>query len=91
MSQHRIANAVDGLISHLVPADPNNPELSQERHAACFQIVKNILNTHGATPIASDANHASDLIKRKLISTNPSQALRFSNLYTRLLSLPVLD
>ncbi|KAL8305646.1 hypothetical protein RB597_003600 [Gaeumannomyces tritici] len=91
MSQHRIANAVDGLISHLVPADPNNPELSQERHAACFQIVKNILNTHGTTPIASDANHASDLIKRKLISTNPSQALRFSNLYTRLLSLPVLD
>lgn len=36
-------------------------------------------------------NHASDLIKRKLIQSNPSQALRFSNLYTRLLSLPVLS
>lgn len=36
-------------------------------------------------------NHASDLIKRKLIQTNPSQALRFSNLYSRLLSLPVLE
>jgi len=30
------------------------------------------------------------MIKRKLIQTNPSQALRFSNLYSRLLSLPVL-
>lgn len=36
-------------------------------------------------------NHASDLIKRKLIQSNPSQALRFSNLYSRLLSLPVLE
>lgn len=41
--------------------------------------------------IASDVNHASDLIKRKLIQTDPSQALRFSNLYSRLLALPVLD
>ncbi|GKT90889.1 spc97/spc98 family protein [Colletotrichum tofieldiae] len=40
--------------------------------------------------ISSDVNHASDLIKRKLIQSNPTQALRFSNLYTRLLSLPVL-
>ena len=31
------------------------------------------------------------MIKRKLIQSNPSQALRFSNLYTRLLSLPVLN
>lgn len=41
--------------------------------------------------ISSDVNHASDLIKRKLIQSNPSQALRFSNLYSRLLSLPVLE
>ena len=36
-------------------------------------------------------NHASDLIKRKLIQSNPSQALRFSNLYSQLLALPVLN
>ncbi len=36
-------------------------------------------------------NHASDLIKRKLIQTNPSQALRFSNLYSHLLAVPVLE
>jgi gamma-tubulin complex component 3 len=45
----------------------------------------------GSPAIATDVNHASDLIKRKLIQSNPSQALRFSNLYTRLLSLPVLN
>ena len=42
-------------------------------------------------PVSSDVNHASDLIKRKLIQSDPSQALRFSNLYSRLLSLPVLE
>lgn len=38
-------------------------------------------------------NHAGDLIKKKLIRTNPSpeKALRFSNLYSRLLTQPVLN
>ncbi|TLD13326.1 uncharacterized protein PgNI_03675 [Pyricularia grisea] len=91
MSQQRIANAVEGLIAHLVPADPSNSERTQERHEHCFQLVNNILNNQTSPPISSDVNHASDLIKRKLIQTNPTQALRFANLYTRLLSLPVLD
>jgi gamma-tubulin complex component 3 len=38
-------------------------------------------------------NHAGDLIKKKLIRGNPSpeKALRFSNLYSRLLTQPVLN
>lgn len=38
-------------------------------------------------------NHAGDLIKKKLIRSNPSpeKALRFSNLYSRLLTQPVLN
>lgn len=47
--------------------------------------------SHGNPSVSSDVNHASDLIKRKLIQSNPSQALRFSNLYSRLLAVPVLD
>lgn len=43
------------------------------------------------TAVSSDNTHASDQIRRKLIHTNPSQALRFSNLYSRLLALPVLE
>lgn len=41
--------------------------------------------------ISADSNHAHDLIKKKLVQTNPSAALRFTNLYTRLLSVPVLQ
>jgi gamma-tubulin complex component 3 len=41
----------------------------------------------------ADVNQASDLIKKRLIQTNPSpdKALRFSNLYSRLLSIPVIS
>lgn len=41
--------------------------------------------------ISADSNHAHDLIKKKLVQSNPSAALRFTNLYTRLLSVPVLN
>ncbi|KAF6833905.1 Spindle pole body component alp6 [Colletotrichum musicola] len=89
--EHRIAGAVDSLIAHLIPNDPHEDEsASQERHDNCFELVKTILEGPASPAISSDVNHASDLIKRKLIQSNPSQALRFSNLYTRLLSLPVL-
>ncbi|ESU16554.1 hypothetical protein FGSG_09910 [Fusarium graminearum PH-1] len=92
MAPDRITNAIDSLIAHIVPSDPNDPdEVAQERHDTCFEIVKSILDSPASPAISSDVNHASDLIKRKLIQSNPTQALRFSNLYTRLLSLPVLE
>ncbi|CAG9949645.1 unnamed protein product [Clonostachys rosea f. rosea IK726] len=87
----RVTNAIDNLISHLIPRDPREDESAvQERHDACFELARNLI-TSPATPVSADVNHASDLIKRKLIQTNPGQALRFSNLYSRLLALPVLD
>ncbi|KAM0429318.1 hypothetical protein ACHAPT_006533 [Fusarium lateritium] len=92
MAPDRITNAIDSLITHLVPSDPNDTEeVAQERHDTCFEIVKSIIDSPSSPAISSDVNHASDLIKRKLIQSNPTQALRFSNLYTRLLSLPVLE
>ena len=39
----------------------------------------------------ADQNHASDLIKRRLVQIDPNQALRYTNLYSRLLALPVLN
>ncbi|KAK0708757.1 Spc98 family-domain-containing protein [Apiosordaria backusii] len=90
--RNRISNAIDSLITHLVPSNPNDDEqTAQERHDACFELVRTIFERPGSPSISADVNHASDLIKRKLIQSNPSQALRFSNLYTRLLSLPVLN
>ncbi|OLN85892.1 Spindle pole body component alp6 [Colletotrichum chlorophyti] len=89
--EHRIAGAVDSLITHLIPNDPHEDDAAaQERYDNCFDLVKSILDGPASPAISSDVNHASDLIKRKLIQSNPTQALRFSNLYTRLLSLPVL-
>ncbi|KZL83644.1 spc97 spc98 family protein [Colletotrichum incanum] len=89
--EHRIAGAVDSLIAHLIPSDPHEDDAAaQERHDNCFELVKSVLEAPASPAISSDVNHASDLIKRKLIQSNPTQALRFSNLYTRLLSLPVL-
>ncbi|KAH6641724.1 Spc98 family-domain-containing protein [Chaetomium tenue] len=91
-NRNHISNAIDSLITHLVPINPNDDEqTAQEKHDESFELVRNIIEQHEALPaVSSDVNHASDLIKRKLIQSNPSQALRFSNLYTRLLSLPVL-
>ncbi|KAK4201425.1 Spc98 family-domain-containing protein [Triangularia verruculosa] len=90
--RNRISNAIDSLITHLVPSNPHDDEqTAQERHDACFELVRAIFERPGSPSISADVNHASDLIKRKLIQSNPSQALRFSNLYTRLLSLPVLN
>ncbi|KEY63800.1 hypothetical protein S7711_09511 [Stachybotrys chartarum IBT 7711] len=92
MAPDRVINAIDSLIAHIIPTDAREDEYeAQERHNACFQIVKKILDGPASPAISSDVNHASDLIKRKLIQSNPSQALRFSNLYSRLLALPVLD
>ncbi|CAM1501082.1 Fc.00g102440.m01.CDS01 [Cosmosporella sp. VM-42] len=92
MAPDRITNAIDSLIAHLVPSDPDgDEEAAQERHDTCFELVNTILDSPSSPAISSDVNHASDLIKRKLIQSNPSQALRFSNLYSRLLSLPVLE
>lgn len=52
----------------------------------CFAVDSN-----RSSAITADANQAYDLIKKKLIQTDPSSALRFSHLYTRLLTLPVLQ
>ncbi|PFH60410.1 hypothetical protein XA68_11032 [Ophiocordyceps unilateralis] len=92
MAPDRIANAIDSLVAHLVPRIPGQDEAeAKEHHDACVGLVRSIIDSPPSPAISSDVNHASDLIKRKLLPGNPSQALRFSNLYSRLLSLPVLE
>ncbi|KAK0726957.1 Spc98 family-domain-containing protein [Lasiosphaeria miniovina] len=89
---HRVASAIDSLITHLLPANPDDDDqVAQDKHDACFELVRSIIERPSSPAVSADVNHASDLIKRKLIQSNPTQALRFSNLYTRLLSLPVLN
>ncbi|KAJ4402355.1 Microtubule-nucleating Tub4p (gamma-tubulin) complex component [Neurospora sp. IMI 360204] len=94
-SQHRaqkISSAIDSLIAHLIPENPYEDDHTAElRHDDYATAVKALLEQPSSPSYDADVNNASDLIKRKLIQGNPTQALRFSHLYTRLLSLPVLN
>ncbi|KAI4598819.1 Microtubule-nucleating Tub4p (gamma-tubulin) complex component [Pestalotiopsis sp. 9143b] len=88
----KVSYGVDRLIAYVAPPPEDIPK---EQYKSWANSHANNIHTYlqdNASPtVASDVNHASDLIKRKLIATNPAQALRFSNLYSRLLALPVLN
>ncbi|KAI5861233.1 Spc98 family-domain-containing protein [Durotheca rogersii] len=87
----RVDLSINRLISQLIPDNPRlSDEDAQQRHDQFFDEIKQLLNQPRPPPLA-DQNHASELIRRKLVQTNPSQALRYSNLYSRLLALPVLN
>jgi gamma-tubulin complex component 3 len=46
LSNPRVAQAIDSLIAHLLPNDPQEDgQTVQERHDACFALVKSIINT----------------------------------------------
>ncbi|KAK3392153.1 Spc98 family-domain-containing protein [Sordaria brevicollis] len=88
----KISSAIDSLITHLIPENPYEDDHTAElRHDDYASAIKALLDQPSSSSYDADVNNASDLIKRKLIQGNPTQALRFSHLYTRLLSLPVLN
>ncbi|KAH8692658.1 putative spindle pole body component [Talaromyces proteolyticus] len=68
----------------------------ERRHRDRLDRAWHILDTvraEGDASAAENINNASDLIKRKLLRDNasPDKAVRFSNLYSRLLTQPVLS
>ncbi|KAM0255480.1 hypothetical protein ACHAQJ_005707 [Trichoderma viride] len=92
MAPDRVANALDNLITQIVPSrGPNEGQDSwQARYNLSHELVRAIINSPPDPDILSDVDRAADSIKRKLIQSNPSHALRFSDLYSRLLAVPVL-
>jgi gamma-tubulin complex component 3 len=65
----------------------------RDRLDRAWRILDSVDAGNGANPSAAEnINNASDLIKRKLLRENasPDKAVRFSNLYSRLLTQPVL-
>ncbi|KAI1331780.1 Spc97/Spc98 family protein [Xylariaceae sp. FL0255] len=87
----KIDASINRLISQIVPdAKHADEEQNQTKHETLFQTVKNELERPHPPPLA-DQNQASELIRRRLVQSDPSQALRFSNLYSRLLALPILN
>lgn len=44
MAPDRIANAIDSLITHLIPINPHEDEdAAQQRHDNCFEFVKTLI------------------------------------------------
>lgn len=99
-----LSQLVDSLLPPLpVPDDISTEaeeaivEAEEERHDRYLSRVWRMLDTHAKSaasdPSAENINNASDLIKRKLLRENasPDKAVRFSNLYSRLLTQPVLS
>lgn len=49
--ENRIASAVDSLITHVVPSDPEEDEaVAQERYDSCFELVSGIINGFVLSP-----------------------------------------
>ncbi|KAI9769259.1 MAG: Microtubule-nucleating Tub4p (gamma-tubulin) complex component [Geoglossum simile] len=93
--ERRIDDALSSLVDALIPRrhTDDDDDISDNRHENALDFVKGIIDSQVAPAVISDVNHASDLIKKKLIRNSPSpdKALRFSNLYARLLTQPVLS
>lgn len=91
----RIDDALSQLFDSLLPVDPATIN-DQSTLKWLDRIIQNATDTvHKGQddPPPPDVNSAQDLIKRKLLRENasPEKAAKFSNLYTRLLSIPVLN
>lgn len=93
----RIEDALQSLLERLVP--PQQPgedeEAADQRWDDANNIASELINGSGeqqSIPV-EDVNQAADLIRRKLVreSATPEKAASFSNLYSRLLSQPVLN
>lgn len=90
----RVEGTLTSLLESLVPpSDPEQDDTDFEfRIDRAIQNAKDlVLNADSRLP--SETNQAQDLIKRKLLRENasPEKAARFSNLYSRLLAIPVLN
>ncbi|KAI9694552.1 MAG: Microtubule-nucleating Tub4p (gamma-tubulin) complex component [Bathelium mastoideum] len=92
--EERIDKALIQLVQRQFISRPDEDEASaDERFDSLVESARDTIDRQEDPVITADVNHASDLIKKKLIRENnsPDKALRFSNLYSRLLSQPVLS
>jgi gamma-tubulin complex component 3 len=94
---NRVDGTLSSLFQSLVPPQyaDEDPEAADERIDSAIEYAKQLVEAQGrdAFSLPEDVNQAQDLIKRKLLRENasPEKAARFSNLYSRLLAIPVLN
>jgi gamma-tubulin complex component 3 len=91
---NRVEGTLKSLFESLVPSQfpGEDDEAADERIDRSIELGRNIVDA-SSSHAPPDVNQAQDLIKRKLLRENasPEKAARFSNLYSRLLSIPVLN
>ncbi|KAJ6485068.1 gamma-tubulin complex, component 3, partial [Mycena vitilis] len=85
-----MAQALESLITALVPASRDEHALRSELVSHCQEILNSHIGGHNHEP---DLGHLSDVIKRQLLQSSPNGAasLKFTNLLSRLLDQPVLS
>ncbi|KAL2073327.1 hypothetical protein VTL71DRAFT_10651 [Oculimacula yallundae] len=90
----RVSSGINSLVRRLLVEIPGeDPASAEERENNAVDFVTEVLQSSRGPAVIADVNQASDLIKKRLIQTNPSpdKALRFTNLYSKLLSIPVIN
>ncbi|RDI81014.1 hypothetical protein Vi05172_g8925 [Venturia inaequalis] len=93
-SEQRVDYALEQLIERTVPSYPDDDDAAlDERVDDALAFAREVIEGAGEPAVTSDVHHAADLIKKRLIRENssPEKALKFSNLYSRLLAQPVLS
>ena len=90
----RVGGTLKSLFESLIPSQflDEDDEAADERIDRAIELGRAIVDAKSGQTSA-DVNQAQDLIKRKLLRENasPEKAARFSNLYSRLLAIPVLS
>ena len=93
--QDRVENALQSLLERLIP--PQQPaedeESADQRWEDANQIATTLIDRGESENLpVDDVNQAADLIRRKLVREgDAAQATTFGNLYSRLLTQPVLN
>lgn len=91
--EDRIDNGLRRLINTLIPDDPSiSDEALEAQREHQWDRLRPALN-QGPSTSSQDIHEVSDAIRKKLWRTrdSPEAAVRFSNIYSRLLTLPILE
>ncbi|RKF58678.1 Spindle pole body component alp6 [Erysiphe neolycopersici] len=93
LRNQRINNGINSLVGKLLADKPIPDDTSnEERIVNAINYVRGFLENWKTSTVVADVNHASDLIKTRLLQANPApdQALRYLKLYNTLTSIPVI-
>jgi gamma-tubulin complex component 3 len=93
-NRERVEHALNELLVRIVPDDPNEDEqVVNERFDEAYNYAIDELVSAGPLPVVPDINHMAELVDTRLSGDvqGAQKSARFNNLFSRLVSQPVLD